>query len=101
MSSVYIIVKQVAEKIPITLDLINYLPSAESIQPTSTVVITDSLGVNQNATILDAISISSPKITARIKAGTAGQVYTVTFTIVTENFIFEEEVRLEVKEKTG
>ena len=52
-----------------------------------------------SGTLLDAVSVASPKITARIKAGTSGQTYTVTFTIMTEQYQFEEEVKLNVRER--
>jgi hypothetical protein len=95
--------KQPREKIPITCDLgLNrYIPDGETIQNTSSVVITDATGANVSAAMLHATSINSPKITAVIKAGTSGAYYTVTFNIITENYQFEEEVRLAVKELTA
>lgn len=76
------------------------LPSGETLAASSTVVVTDSDGTDVSSTLLDASNVSSPVISARIKAGTDGQDYTITFTGITTptGYKLEEEVTLQVRE---
>ena len=101
MSALYEAIKQPNEILPITLDLTDYIPTGETVQGTSSVVITDSAGQSQTTSMLQTTTISSPYITAVVKAGTGGSSYTVTFTIKTTNYTLEEEVKLVVKERTA
>lgn len=95
----FILPKQPSEKLPCGVDFVKVLPAGETIQGSSTVTVKDAAGTDVTSSIKATHAINGTQITAIVQAGTAGETYTVTFKAVTQNYTFEEEVILEVKEE--
>jgi UDP-N-acetylmuramyl tripeptide synthase len=96
----FILEKQPAEILPYSVDFTKRLPTGQVIQGTSTVVVTDDQGANVSGSmIVGSPTIARPLITVTLQAGTNGKDYLVTFTAQTQNYKFEEDVRLKVREK--
>jgi hypothetical protein len=91
--------KQPNETVPFTMDFSDVLPTGEVLQNTSDVKIYDSSGNDVSATMLHAKSIVSPNINAVVKAGTSLSNYKITFIAITQNYRFEEDITLKVREQ--
>lgn len=95
----FILPKQPGERLPCGVDFVKLLPAGETIQGGSTVTVKDSAGGDVTSAIKASHAVNGTQIAAVLQAGTAGQTYTVTFKAVTQNYVFEEEVVLEVSEE--
>jgi hypothetical protein len=85
-----------ASIIPLSVDFVNVLPSGQTLGVTSSVTITDSLGVDTTSAMLSSSSLDSTKMLAIIKAGSVGGHYNVLFTAITASYKFLKNVELEV-----
>ncbi len=90
--------KQPGEKVPVAMDFTAILPVGETLQGTSEVKVYDSEGTDVTATLLDIKTVVSPKLNAVIKAGTDGEDYKIKFIARTQNYIYEEDMTLKVRE---
>jgi hypothetical protein len=90
--------KQPSEIIPLAVDFQSILPSGESIQSVgSDVKVYDASGNDKTSEMRVAKTIGSTRIDAIIQGGTHGSKYDVQFTAKTQNYLFEEDIDLEVR----
>ncbi|TAK63648.1 MAG: hypothetical protein EPO24_04050 [Bacteroidetes bacterium] len=91
--------KQPSEQIPLSLDFSAVLPTGETVQSSSTVKIVDPDGADVTATMLLDSSTDDSAVYAIITGGTGLLDYKVTFTALTQNYKFEEDIVLKVREQ--
>jgi len=90
--------KQPGEVVPVAMDFSNVLPTGETLQGTSDVKVYDADGVDKTSTMLTSKSVTSPKLNAIIKAGDSAKDYKITFIGITQNYRYEEDVTLKVRD---
>lgn len=91
--------KQSDEKISIKADFTNAIEGTEAFEAASEVKVYDSDDVDVTSTIIDGTpTVSSPTITAKVKAGTDGETYKLTFKAVTTNHTYELDIYMIIED---
>lgn len=88
----------IASIVPVTLDFVKLLPSGQTIQNTSSISITTTLGEDKTAEMLQATTLSDTAMSASVKSGAIGQTYFVIFTAITQSYKWVKKVDLEIVE---
>jgi len=84
MSEVFYWEKKTTEIKTYKVDFENYLDTGETVS-TKTVTVVDSAGADATATIINSSVVDGTGVKMVLKAGTVGETYTVTVTIVSSN----------------
>jgi hypothetical protein len=93
-----IIYKQPIEKIPCVWDNAQEMPTGQTFQLTSSILVFDGLGNDTTPSMLVSTTISPTKIEAIIAGGVDGEQYDISFRGVTQDFVFENDIFLNVQE---
>jgi phage-related protein len=91
--------KQPDEKIPLAMDFINVLPIGETLQSSSDVKVYDGNGTDVSGTMLFFKTVVGSKVNAIIQNGADLGDYKITFIGITQNYQFEEDITLKVREQ--
>lgn len=93
------IIKQPAETFSVTVDFTPRMASGEALTSAVVTAIKMSDGSDASSSVITSSSVSTPNVSIRIKAGTAGEDYKVTVRATTTTTeVYEKDFLIQVRE---